>query len=122
MPCDSTCASSIVDPLRMKSALSSGAHPATVAVAPRSEGLRPGIGVSSAVWSRLARDLQPNWQATDGPRPPGSSGGAKMASQRPHTIMEIAFLLGYSDHSHFTRAFKWWTGLPPRQYANSCRR
>jgi AraC-like DNA-binding protein len=38
-----------------------------------------------------------------------------------HSIMEIAFLLGYSDHSHFTRAFKRWTGLPPQQYANTCR-
>jgi len=39
-----------------------------------------------------------------------------------HSIMEIAFLLGYSDHAHFTRAFKRWTGLPPQQYANACRR
>ena len=34
-----------------------------------------------------------------------------------HSTMEIAFLLGYSDHAHFTRAFKRWTGLPPREYA-----
>jgi len=36
-----------------------------------------------------------------------------------HSMMEIAFLLGYSDHAHFTRAFKRWTGLPPRQYAKA---
>jgi AraC-like DNA-binding protein len=35
------------------------------------------------------------------------------------STMEIAFLLGYSDHAHFTRAFKRWTGLPPRQYAKA---
>ncbi len=33
-----------------------------------------------------------------------------------NSAMEIAFLLGYSDHSHFTRAFKRWTGLAPRDY------
>jgi AraC-like DNA-binding protein len=34
-----------------------------------------------------------------------------------HSTMEIAFLLGYSDQAHFTRAFKRWTGMSPRQYA-----
>ncbi|MGB7951978.1 MAG: AraC family transcriptional regulator ligand-binding domain-containing protein [Candidatus Binatia bacterium] len=38
-----------------------------------------------------------------------------------NSAMEIAFLLGYSDQSHFTRAFKRWTGLSPRQYANTYR-
>jgi AraC-like DNA-binding protein len=33
-----------------------------------------------------------------------------------HSSMEIAFLLGYSDQAHFTRAFKRWTGLSPRNY------
>jgi AraC-like DNA-binding protein len=36
-----------------------------------------------------------------------------------HSTMEIAFLLGYSDHAHFTRAFKRWTGLSPREYAKA---
>jgi AraC-like DNA-binding protein len=36
-----------------------------------------------------------------------------------HSAMEIAFLLGYSDHAHFTRAFKRWTGVPPRDYATN---
>ncbi len=31
--------------------------------------------------------------------------------------MEIAFMLGYSDQSHFIRAFRRWTGMPPRDYA-----
>jgi AraC-like DNA-binding protein len=33
------------------------------------------------------------------------------------TATEIGFMLGYSDQAHFTRAFKRWTGMPPRQYA-----
>lgn len=32
------------------------------------------------------------------------------------TISEVAFLLGFSDVSTFSRAFKRWTGQPPRAY------
>ncbi len=32
--------------------------------------------------------------------------------------MEIAFMLGYSDQAHFTRAFRRWTGMAPRDYAS----
>jgi AraC-like DNA-binding protein len=32
------------------------------------------------------------------------------------TIGEIARMLGYSDHAHFTRAFQRWTGLTPRDF------
>jgi AraC-like DNA-binding protein len=31
-------------------------------------------------------------------------------------IIEIAFALDYSDHAHFTRAFRRWTSLTPREY------
>jgi AraC-like DNA-binding protein len=33
-----------------------------------------------------------------------------------HTLSEIAFLLGYTELSPFTRAFKRWTGLTPSAY------
>jgi AraC-like DNA-binding protein len=33
------------------------------------------------------------------------------------TMTEIAFMLGYSDQAHFTRAFRRWTGTSPRDYA-----
>ena len=33
------------------------------------------------------------------------------------TAIEIAFMLGYSDQAHFSRAFRRWTGLSPRKYA-----
>jgi AraC-like DNA-binding protein len=33
-----------------------------------------------------------------------------------HTLSEIAFLLGYTELSPFTRAFKRWTGMAPSAY------
>jgi AraC-like DNA-binding protein len=33
------------------------------------------------------------------------------------SVTEIAFVLGFADLSTFSRAFKRWTGLAPRQYA-----
>jgi AraC-like DNA-binding protein len=34
-------------------------------------------------------------------------------------LTEIAFLLGFSEHSSFSRAFKRWTGQPPRDFRKS---
>lgn len=31
-------------------------------------------------------------------------------------VVDIAFDLGYSDHAHFTRAFRRWTGQSPAAY------
>jgi AraC-like DNA-binding protein len=33
-----------------------------------------------------------------------------------HSLADITFLLGFSDQSNFTRAFRRWTGKTPRQY------
>lgn len=33
-----------------------------------------------------------------------------------YTATEIAYMVGYSDQAHFTRAFKRWTGSPPSRY------
>ncbi len=41
----------------------------------------------------------------------------KLVRSGEHSAIEIAFLLGYSDAAHFTRAFRRWTGLAPREYA-----
>lgn len=38
---------------------------------------------------------------------------------RTDSITEIAILLGFSDSSAFTKAFKKWTGLTPRDFRNS---
>lgn len=36
-----------------------------------------------------------------------------------HSVLEIAYSLGYSDPAHFTRAFKRWQGVSPRIYRNA---
>jgi len=33
-----------------------------------------------------------------------------------HSLADITFLLGFTDQSNFTRAFRRWTGKTPRQY------
>lgn len=43
-----------------------------------------------------------------------------LAEQRL-TLTEIALLLGYSEHSAFTRAFRDWSGMSPTQYRNVSR-
>jgi len=36
-----------------------------------------------------------------------------------HTLAQIAYLLGFSEQSNFSRAFKRWTSMSPRQYQAS---
>ena len=36
-----------------------------------------------------------------------------------HSIAQIAYLLGFSDQSNFSRAFKRWTSMSPKQYQES---
>ena len=36
--------------------------------------------------------------------------------QGRHSLADITFLLGFTDQSNFTRAFRRWTGKTPRQY------
>jgi AraC-like DNA-binding protein len=43
----------------------------------------------------------------------------ELISSGDNTITEIAFLVGYSDTAHFSRAFKRWMGRSPREYVKS---
>ena len=36
-------------------------------------------------------------------------------------VVDIALDLGYSEHAHFSRAFRRWMGLAPREYRRSMR-
>ncbi|MFZ5693562.1 MAG: helix-turn-helix domain-containing protein [Pseudomonadota bacterium] len=40
----------------------------------------------------------------------------RLLARADHTVLEIAYSLGYSDPAHFTRAFNRWTGVSPRAY------
>ena len=43
----------------------------------------------------------------------------ELLSKDDTTVSEIAELVGYTETSNFTRAFKRWTGLSPRDYLNA---
>jgi AraC-like DNA-binding protein len=38
------------------------------------------------------------------------------------SLAEIGFLLGFSDQSSFTRAFKRWTGQTPKEYRQAVKK
>ena len=40
-------------------------------------------------------------------------------SQSELSLSEVAYLLGFTDSSSFSRAFKHWSGVSPREYRNS---
>jgi len=42
--------------------------------------------------------------------------GEQYVREQKLSMNEIAFLLGFSDQSNFSRAFKRWTGVTPRQF------
>lgn len=41
---------------------------------------------------------------------------ARLLSRSEIPVVDVAVEMGYSDHSHFTRAFKAWTGLTPSAF------
>src|SRR5262249_36594121 len=41
---------------------------------------------------------------------------AALLSETNTKVLEIALDLGYSDHAHFTRAFRRWAGCSPQEY------
>ena len=44
--------------------------------------------------------------------------GCSYVQQPTRSVTEITFLLGFTDTSNFTRAFKRWTGMSPTEYRN----
>ena len=46
---------------------------------------------------------------------------AELLEDTDATVLDIALDLGYSDHAHFTRAFRRWTGVPPREFRRMSR-
>ena len=46
---------------------------------------------------------------------------AHLLASTDATVLAIALDVGYSDHAHFTRAFRRWTGVPPREFRKNGR-
>lgn len=84
-------------------------------------GRRPSIGDVSRALGLSVRTLQ-RWLAADGRRFDDLLERSRLLSARAlleHTdarVLDIALDLGYSDHAHFTRAFRRWTGVSPLEY------
>ncbi len=45
----------------------------------------------------------------------------QLIQEGAYNLTDIAFLVGYADSAHFTRAFRRWTGRPPRDYVRGLR-
>jgi AraC-like DNA-binding protein len=45
----------------------------------------------------------------------------QLIQEGTYNLTDIAFLVGYADSAHFTRAFRRWTGRPPREYVRGLR-
>ena len=45
-----------------------------------------------------------------------------LVAQTNAKVIDIAFDVGYSDHAHFTRAFRRWTGVAPLEYRRTNQR
>jgi AraC-like DNA-binding protein len=43
----------------------------------------------------------------------------KYLGQRSRSVVETSYLLGFSEPSTFSRAFKRWTGMAPAEYRES---
>ncbi len=82
---------------------------------------RPSVPATAALLGMSARTLQRRLDA-GGVSHHGLVERARFAAasalleRTARPIMEVAFELGYSDHAHFTRAFRRWSGCSPRDF------
>jgi AraC-like DNA-binding protein len=83
--------------------------------------LRPSVRSTAEAMGVSVRTLQ-RWLAADGTSFEGLIGTSRLSVARrllartDAKVIEIALELGYSDHAHFTRAFRRWTGVSPVAY------
>jgi AraC-like DNA-binding protein len=48
-----------------------------------------------------------------------ATGAKDYVGDSTHSLAYIAFLLGFSDQSNFSRAFRRWTGMSPKAYRDA---
>ena len=72
------------------------------------------IGISVRTLQRRLEEHQLNYsQLVDKVR---FDQAVKLLQDPTHQLIDIAFELGYTDAANFTRAFKRWTGVSPREF------
>lgn len=72
------------------------------------------LGMGSRTLQRRLADLGHSYQSlVDEAR---REVALKLVSEGRHSLVEVAFLTGFSEQSSFTRAFKRWSGKTPRSY------
>jgi AraC-like DNA-binding protein len=85
------------------------------------DGAPPGIAAVARALGLSVRTLQ-RWLAAEGGRYEDLVERSRLGSARAlleqtdARVLDIALSLGYSDHAHFTRAFRRWTGVSPVAY------
>jgi AraC-like DNA-binding protein len=86
---------------------------------PRIEGAACALGISVRTLQRRLMRLGSNF---DGLMQRGRLEMAEsLLRDTGARVLDIALDLGYSDHAHFSRAFRRWTGLSPRAYRRANR-
>lgn len=81
---------------------------------PRLEDVACRLGVGSRTLQRRLSELGHSYQSlVDEAR---REVAMKLVSQGHHSLVEVAFLTGFSEQSSFTRAFKRWSGKTPKTY------
>lgn len=81
---------------------------------PKVEDIARGVGMSSRTLRRRLAERGLRYQdLVDETR---KELAARMLTERWHSLGEIAFLLGFSEPSAFSRAFRRWTGRSPAQF------
>lgn len=87
---------------------------------PRLEDVACHLGIGSRTLQRRLSGLGHSYQSlVDEAR---REVAMTLVGEGRHSLVEIAFLTGFSEQSSFTRAFKRWSGKTPRTYRNAAPR
>lgn len=87
---------------------------------PRLEDVACRLGIGGRTLQRRLAELGHSYQSlVDEAR---REVALKLVSEGRHSLVEVAFLTGFSEQSSFTRAFKRWSGKTPKTYRGEASR